>query len=140
MKNKLISIVLFLFVVFNSCLVLADLCDSVHIFIVDHYNPLENRLEFTEDDFDLLQMQTTALPSDLEDKIIYYENLCDKDLPFLVYNNEWPEYQEEIQSNVKLTLKEGFERVGDSLKKDAFKIILVVFSVGGVIWVVGKYG
>lgn len=116
-----------------------ELCTQVFNFILDHYNPTDNKLEFTDDDFDLLQMQTTALPADLKNHIIYYEDLCGEDLPFLDYNNEWPNGEVKEIKDDKQSMKEGFSKFLNVAKQDSKKILLVIVFIIIVFFFANKY-
>lgn len=114
-----------------------DICSLVYDFILEHYNPQENKLEFTEEDFDFLQLQTTRLPNDLKNYIQYYDDLCDQELPFINYNNEWPLQEEEIIKEQSVT--EGFDDFLNTLKSDSRIIIIVILSFVGIIYLIGRY-
>lgn len=115
-----------------------ETCPKVYDFIIEHYNAYDNKLEFTDDDFDLLQMQTTTLEEDLKNHIIYYEDLCDQELPFINYNNKWPG-EEKVVEVKDQSIKEGFDKFLDTLKEDSVKIIIGIIIAILLIWIISKY-
>ena len=135
---KNILILIFVILIVNvSALNNTETCSLVYDFILDHYDPINEELEFTDDDFDILQMQTTRLPNDLKNYIQYYDDLCEQELPFINYNNEWPEEEKEVEVKEQ-TVKQGFDKFLDILKQDYLKILIGILLIGLVIWIIGK--
>lgn len=114
-----------------------DPCSTIYEFILDHYNTQENRLEFTKEDFDVLQMQTNIPEEELKDYITNYNNWCDYEMPFLNYNGELPEEQITI-SNSDQTLKQGFSKFTSSLRKDSIYIIAITGGIILLVWVINR--
>lgn len=116
-----------------------EACNEVYGFIIENYDSGENRLDFTQEDFDLLQMRTTIIPEDLKNYIIHFQDLCDEELPFINYNNELPDDKEEIESD-RQSMKEGFKKFGDVLKEDSKGLLIGLGIVILLILGINKYG
>ena len=113
-------------------------CAVIYDFIIENYNCEDQRLEFTDDDFDLLQLKTTMLPIDLKNHVMYYDDLCDQELPFLDYNNQWPAKEIKLEPE-KQPVKKGFSDFTETIKGDAIIIFLVLLAIIAILWFVNEY-
>jgi len=113
-----------------------SICALTYDFIINHYNSEENKLDFTDDDFELLSLRTVTGLDDLKYYITDFKELCTEELPFINYNPTWPDEQ----TVTSQSFREGFNKFLEVLKEDLIKILLVVGLIVLLVWGINKYG